>query len=73
MPKLYSSREIETVLSKLGYLFSAQEGSHGKFKNNDGRSVILPMNKKEIPTGTFHSILRQSGLKLEQFKMLLKK
>ncbi|MDD5092424.1 MAG: type II toxin-antitoxin system HicA family toxin [Candidatus Wallbacteria bacterium] len=74
MPDLYSSREIERVLRKIGFLFSSQEGSHGKFKNaSAGRTVILPMNKKEIPTGTLHSILRQAGLKLEQFKELLKK
>jgi predicted RNA binding protein YcfA (HicA-like mRNA interferase family) len=33
-----------------------------------GRVVIVPSPKKEIPTGTFRSIVRQSGLKSEDFK-----
>ncbi len=49
MPKLYSSKEIEIVLSKLGFSFIVQKGSHGEFKNQTGSIVILPMNKKKYP------------------------
>jgi len=31
-------------------------------------TVIVPANRKEIPIGTFRSILRQSKLKDEDFK-----
>ncbi len=58
MPKLCSSNHIRKVLEKIGFILVCQKGSHGKFKNNKGRIVILPMNKKEIPVGTFRSILR---------------
>lgn len=67
MPKEYSSKEIETVLKKIGFVFVSQKGSHGKFKNTSGKTVILPMNKREIPYGTFRSILKQAGLDLTQF------
>jgi predicted RNA binding protein YcfA (HicA-like mRNA interferase family) len=67
MPKLYSSDEIEKVLKKFGFNIVSQKGSHGKFKNSSGRTVILPMNKKGIPIGTFRSILKQSGFTLQQF------
>ena len=67
MPKLYSSREIETVLKKFDFTLVSQKGSHGKFKNPSGRIVILPMNRKEIPAGTFRSILRQSGIDAKEF------
>ena len=67
MPKLYSSVEIEKVLRKFGFNIISQKGSHGKFRNSIGRTVILPMNKKEIPVGTFRSILKQSGFTLQQF------
>lgn len=70
MPKLYSSKEIEAVLLKLGFVFKSQKGSHGKFKQSDGRIVVLPMNKKEIPIGTFRSILKQVNVSLQEFEKL---
>ncbi len=72
MGKLHSSKEIEYVLTKLNFKLVSQKGSHGKFKNEAGRIVILPVNKKEIPIGTFKSILRQMEISHEDFKRLLK-
>jgi predicted RNA binding protein YcfA (HicA-like mRNA interferase family) len=66
MPKLYSSREIERILENNGFVFVSQKGSHGKYRKND-RVVILPMNRKQIPMGTFGSILRQAGLTKKDF------
>ncbi len=68
MPKLYSSKEIESVLKKYSFHFVSQKGSHGKYKDGKGKTVILPMNKKEIPNGTFRSILKQAEINLEDFK-----
>lgn len=68
MPKLYSSKWIRKVLESHAFSKLSQKGSHGKFSNGE-RTVILPMNKKEIPQGTFASILRQSGLKREDFEV----
>ena len=55
----------------LGFSFVSQKGSHGKYRNTDGRVVIVPMPKKEIPEGTLRSILRQAGIEKEKFKKLL--
>jgi len=71
MPKLYSSKEIELVLNKLGFILRSQKGSHGKFKNQSGNIVILPMNKKEIPYGTFRSILKQLNITIVDFENML--
>jgi len=73
MPKLYSSKEIQSALIKLGFNFISQKGSHGKLKNTDGQVVILPMNKKEIPQGTLSSILRQAGISSKQLKDIIEK
>jgi len=67
MPKLYSSDEIIRVLKKFDFIFVSQKGSHGKFKNSSNRTVIIPTSKKEIPIGTFRSILKQAGITLQQF------
>ena len=70
MPKLYSSNEILQVLLKHGFIFVSQKGSHIKYRK-DGiptLTVIVPAERKQIPVGTFHSILRQSGLTKEDFE-----
>lgn len=67
MPKLYSSKEIIKVLEGLSFRFVSQRGSHGKYKNQRGKTVIVPMAKREIPLGTFRSIVKQSGITLEDF------
>jgi predicted RNA binding protein YcfA (HicA-like mRNA interferase family) len=48
------------------FVFVSQRGSHAKFKKGN-RIVIVPSPKKEIPMGTFRSIIRQSGLTREDF------
>jgi predicted RNA binding protein YcfA (HicA-like mRNA interferase family) len=67
MSKLYSSKHIIAVLHKNGFVQIGQKGSHKKFRKED-YTVIVPDPRKEIPMGTFFSILRQSGLKKENFK-----
>ena len=67
MPNLYSSRHIIAVLLKKGFVEIDQTGSHKKFRR-DERTVIVPSPRKEIPYGTFASILRQSGLKKSDFE-----
>ena len=67
MPKLHSSRDIVTSLTKHGFKLISQKGSHKKFRRDD-KTVIVPDPKKEIPLGTFLSIVRQSGLSREDFE-----
>lgn len=70
MPKLYSSQYIQKILEREGFVFVSQKGSHAKFrkvKNGTALTVILPMAKKEIPLGTFRSILKQSYLQETHF------
>lgn len=68
MPNIYSSKEITSVLEKIGFIFVSQKGSHGKFKNSDGIITIVPLNKKEIPEGTLRSILKQANININLFK-----
>ena len=72
MPKLYSSKEIELVLNQIGFYLVSQKGSHGKYKNDSGNIAILPMNKREIPFGTFKSILKQVEISLNDFEKIIK-
>ena len=69
MPKLHSSKAIIKVLKQKGFIFISQKGSHIKYRKigNPTLTVIIPDNRKEIPEGTFRSILRQSNLSKEEF------
>jgi predicted RNA binding protein YcfA (HicA-like mRNA interferase family) len=67
MPELYSSNHIISVLLEEGFQEVSQKGSHKKFRKGNLR-VIVPSPRKEIPIGTFYSILRQSGLSKNDFK-----
>lgn len=65
MPKLYSSQQIVKTLEREGFAFVSQRGSHVKYRKTDAGvtfTVIVPAGRKQIPRGTFRSILRQSGL-----------
>ena len=67
MPKLYSSRHIIAVLHSHGFVEVDQTGSHKKFRF-ESFTAIVPAAKREIPYGTFMSILRQSGLRKQDFE-----
>jgi predicted RNA binding protein YcfA (HicA-like mRNA interferase family) len=64
VPKLYASDHIVKVLLKKGFYFVSQKGSHAKYRKegHPTRTVIVPAERKQIPVGTFNSIVRQSGL-----------
>ena len=69
MAKLFSSAYILKILLAKGFKVISQKGSHIKLRK--GRdpvlTVILPAERKEIPIGTFKSILRQSQLNASDF------
>jgi predicted RNA binding protein YcfA (HicA-like mRNA interferase family) len=70
VPKLYSSNQIIKVLGKYGFVFISQKGSHIKLRKegNPTLTVIVPAERKQIPIGTFNSIVRQSGLDKNAFE-----
>lgn len=70
MPKLYSARKLLTAFKRIGFMQVSQKGSHIKLKgeyNGELRTVIIP-NHKEVPRGTFRSILRQAGMLEEELE-----
>lgn len=70
MPKLYSSIYIIKVLQNKGFIYVSQKDSHVKFRKfgKPTLTVIVPAKRKEIPFGTFKSILRQANLSENDFK-----
>ncbi len=70
MPRPIQLKIIIKVLREKGFFFVSQKGSHAKFRKTGSqtRTVILKMAKKEVPHGTFQSILFQSGLDESDFR-----
>ena len=63
-----SAKEVVRVLRKNGFLKMDQAGSHQKWRNAEGRQVIVPFHgSKPIPIGTLKSIMDGSGLHPEDF------
>lgn len=54
-----SKRIVKRLLAD-GFELVGIKGSHHKFRK-DGRTVIVPHPKKDLPSGTAKSIARQAG------------
>ncbi|MDR0703998.1 MAG: type II toxin-antitoxin system HicA family toxin [Planctomycetaceae bacterium] len=61
--------EIISALSKKGFIFKSQKGSHAKYTNGY-RTIVIPMHNT-VARGTLKSILVQAGMELEEFLKLL--
>ena len=61
--------EIITALSKKGFFFKNQKGSHAKYTDQK-RIVIIPKHDT-VARGTLKSILIQADIELEEFLKLL--
>lgn len=66
---LLAPKEIIAALSKKGFVFKSQRGSHAKYSNGS-KTVIIPLHH-EVARGALKSILVQAGLALDEFLELL--
>ena len=72
MPKLpvLSGQEVCRVLEAHGFQKVRQRGSHIVMqRSEDGGTITVPVpDHSELRTGTLRSIIRQSGLAVEDFR-----
>ena len=61
--------EIISALSKKGFVFKSQKGSHVKYSNGK-HTAIIPIHDS-VARGTLRSILIQADIDLEEFLKLL--
>ena len=77
MPRLprLSGPELIRILKKIGFEKKRQKGSHVFLEKyiEGKRKVLIVPNHKEIDKVTLIEIIRQAGLKRDQFMSLLKK
>lgn len=58
-------KEIIRILSKFGFEFISQKGSHMKYGN--GKRVVIIPNHSEVAKGTLKSILIMAGIDIDAF------
>ncbi len=71
MRRTYSGREIVKALRRRGFVVDHQRGSHIFLHCLEKNlSVVVPLHK-ELRKGTLNSILKKTGLTLEDLKELV--
>lgn len=68
-----SGLEVIKILKKVGFEPVRQKGSHiilVRQESDRKRAVVVP-NHKEVDPGTLLEIIRQAGLKREEFEKLM--
>lgn len=71
MPKPIPLKLVLKVLKEKGFFFIRQKGSHARYERvtkEKTYKVTIKIGKKEIPHGTFMSILLHSGLEERDFR-----
>ena len=66
----YKAREVLAKLQRAGFVVRRQSGSHVVLRHPDGRQTYVAVHPGDLPTGTFRAILKQAGLKEDEFRDL---
>jgi predicted RNA binding protein YcfA (HicA-like mRNA interferase family) len=68
-----SGHEVIKALSKIGFEPRRRKGSHVILvkQTNEGKKAVVVPDHKEIDRGTLVEIIRQAGLKRDEFLRLL--
>ena len=70
LPRI-SGQECVKALTKMGFYFKRQQGSHIILRRDDPFAQTVVPNHKELDRGTLRAILRQADIGIEEFIKLL--
>ena len=68
---IISGRQCVAALSKKGFQFKRQNGSHIIRRREEPFAQVVVPDHKELDRGTLRSILRQASLTTDEFVTLL--
>ncbi len=69
-----TARELQAILSRLGFRLICQKGSHAFWQHEDGRATIVPVHKGEnIGRGLLRQVLNDIDIDPEKFAKLRRK
>jgi mRNA interferase HicA len=65
----FTAKEIIKILLQRGFELDRVKGSHHIFIHPIKKNrVVVPMHNRDIPIGTFFSILKQAGIDKDELK-----
>ncbi len=70
LPRI-SGRDCVAALTKKGFQFKRQNGSHIILRRADPFAQVVVPDHKELDRGTLRAIIRQAGLSVDEFMSLL--
>lgn len=66
-----SGRDCVKALSKIGFEFKRQHGSHIILRRQSPFTQIVVPDHKELDRGTLRSIIRQANISVDEFNELV--
>lgn len=67
-----TAREIISVLERLGFVLSRQDGSHRVYKNAEGKRATVPFHgSKILHPKILKSIIKDANISSDQLRELL--
>ena len=70
---ILSSKKLEKLLFKFGFLKIRQKGSHAFYKHVDGRRTTIPHHKgQDISRSLLRTILREIKVDINTFHKLMR-
>ena len=65
MPRTITPQRIIAALKRKGFILKRVRGSHHILQHPASRRrAIVPLHKRDLPKGTLHTILEQTGLSI---------
>lgn len=61
-------KEVLKKLESFGFEVVRSSGSHIVLRHKDGRQTYVAMHTKDLPIGTYKSILKQANISKEEFE-----
>lgn len=70
LPRI-SGRDCFKALKKVDFYLKRQQGSHMILRRDEPFAQVVVPDHKELAEGTLRSIIRDAGLSVDEFLMLL--
>jgi len=70
LPTDLSGKELVKILSKIGFAFQRQKGSHMVLRRESPSARVVVPNHRNLRAGTLRTILNEAGITIEQLLAL---
>jgi len=70
--KLLTAKDLEKLITRLGFVKTRQKGSHAFYRHVDGRTTVIPFHiSKNLPRPIIRLILKEIDLSVDEYNELI--